>query len=62
MRTSFLAIGIALIVLGGIWITQGIGVLKGSFMTGSPVWGWIGVICTAVGVVLVLIGGRTHSR
>jgi hypothetical protein len=39
MRWSLLVVGILLVLVGGVWIFQGIGVLKGSFMTGQALWG-----------------------
>ncbi len=59
-RVAFFA-GIVLIVLGAVWILQGTGVLKGSFMTGSAFWGWMGAICVLVGLPLV-VRGLSRSR
>ena len=53
------AIAIALLVVGGVWFFQGIGVIEGSFMTGEAIWAVIGVVCAAAGAVLVL---RPPSR
>jgi len=39
--------------IGAIWTLQGAGVLKGSFMTGEPLWLWIGVACILAGLPLV---------
>ena len=36
-------------LLGGLWFLQGIGVVGGSFMTGSRLWLFIGLV--------VLLGG-----
>ena len=49
------AIGIALVVIGGVWFFQGVGVIEGSFMTGEAVWAVIGVICVAAGIALLLV-------
>ncbi len=38
MRLVLNSVGIVLVVLGGIWFLQGIGVLPGSFMTGQTQW------------------------
>ena len=46
-----------LALIGAVWILQGVGLLKGSFMTGEAVWAVIGVVCLAIGVVLIR-GGR----
>ncbi|HVH53353.1 MAG TPA: hypothetical protein VNA32_04395 [Actinomycetota bacterium] len=40
------------------WIFQGIGVLKGSFMTGDASWSWIGAACVLVGLAILARGLR----
>jgi uncharacterized membrane protein YhiD involved in acid resistance len=47
-------LGVLLILVGAIWFTQGIGVLKGSFMTGQGIWTVIGILCVFVGVLLLV--------
>jgi hypothetical protein len=44
-----IAFGAVCVLLGGLWFLQGIGVVGGSFMTGSRLWLFIGLV--------VLIGG-----
>lgn len=43
-----------MLLLGGIWVGQGLGVIRGSFMTGSPFWGTVGVLVIAGAVWLVV--------
>ena len=50
--------GALLCVLGGVWIFQGVGTLKGSFMTGQPFWAWMGAVAVLVGAPLVARGIR----
>jgi hypothetical protein len=45
---------VLLIAVGGVWVFQGIGSLKGSFMTGSPFWAVVGAVCAVAGVVLLI--------
>jgi hypothetical protein len=47
------AVGIALMLLGLLWVGQGTGLIPGSFMTGSPTWAVIGLVVLVVGTVLV---------
>jgi len=47
-------LGVLLILVGAIWFTQGIGVLKGSFMTGEGIWTVIGILCVFVGLLLLV--------
>ncbi len=44
-------VGVVLALVGLLWFLQGIGVVKGSFMTGEPVW-------AIIGLVLLVIAGR----
>jgi hypothetical protein len=47
------AIGIVLIVIGGVWFLQGIGVAQDSVMTGSTLWAILGAACFIAGVVVL---------
>ena len=58
VRLGLLITGIALLVVGVIWIFQGLDVLKGSFMTGEPFWAWMGALAVLLGLPLVLRGLR----
>lgn len=49
------AIAVVLLVVGGVWFFQGVGVIEGSFMTGEAVWAVIGVICVVAGLALLLV-------
>jgi hypothetical protein len=53
MKTSRLLVGGLLVLVGVVWTFQGYGTLKGSFMTGSPVWMWVGIACIVTGVVVL---------
>ncbi|MDR6971252.1 vacuolar-type H+-ATPase subunit I/STV1 [Leifsonia shinshuensis] len=57
MRTMWLlvVVGIVLVLIGLLWTLQGLNVLGGSVMSGSPVWGTIGPIVLIVGVVLIIV-------
>jgi hypothetical protein len=48
-------VAIVLIVVGGVWCLQGIGVIEGSFMTGEALWAVIGVVCVVAGIALLLV-------
>ena len=53
-------VGVVLLVVGGVWIGQGVGVVHGSFMTGHAIWAVIGAIAMLFGVAL-LFGVRRES-
>lgn len=52
----FTVSGVILIVVGLVWTLQGVNVLGGSVMSGSPLWAAIGPVVLVVGVVLIGIG------
>ncbi len=55
MRWIAIALGIGLIAVGAVFTFQGYGTLKGSFMTGSRMWLWVGVASVVAGVVVLVI-------
>ena len=55
MRWIGVVLGVGLILAGAVWTFQGYGTLKGSFMTGSRMWLWIGITCIVVGAVVLVI-------
>ena len=59
MRGTMVLLGVLLLIVGVIWILQGIGTLKGSFMTGSAFWGWMGGgLAVAIGAPILVLGLR----
>ena len=53
MKTIMGLFGILLILVGGVWFFQGIGVIPGSFMTGQEFWAVAGILAVISGVALV---------
>ena len=52
---------VLLAVVGVIWIGQGTGYIKGSFMTGQAFWAEVGALCLVAGGVIAAfaaLGGR----
>ena len=49
-------VGAVISLLGLIWFLQGIGVLPGSFMTGSQFWAMAGGFAVIVGLIVIAIG------
>jgi hypothetical protein len=62
MRAATTAIGVILVLVGLVWIGQGFGVVKGSFMTGNMMWAWIGIVVAIAGAALAVIGVRRPAR
>jgi hypothetical protein len=62
MRYVLLIVGGLMILMGGIWLLQGIGILPGSFMTGQMFWAVMGAAFLAVGGLVILAGFRLNGR
>jgi hypothetical protein len=62
MRTAAAVVGVLLVLVGLVWIGQGLGFLKGSFMTGNTMWTWIGIAVAIVGAALAAVGIRRGAR
>ena len=67
MRIRLLGIPVGLIILfmGSVWFLQGIGVLPGSFMTGSSFWATAGALALIIGLLLIgaaLIGRKPLTK
>ena len=58
MRTALNIAGTLLLLMGGVWILQGVGVLPGSFMTGQRQWALYGVIAAVIGIALLVFARR----
>ena len=58
MKTVLNLLGSLLVLMGCIWILQGINILPGSFMTGQIRWAVYGAIAVVVGVALLLGANR----
>lgn len=54
------AVGVVLALLGALWTLQGVGVVGGSFMTGSRLWTVNGLIAVAVGLGLIWLAVRVR--
>ncbi len=50
--------GALLLLVGGTWFLQGIGILPGSFMTGQAKWAVYGGIAAASGLALLITANR----
>ncbi|HVB11312.1 MAG TPA: hypothetical protein VNM16_13235 [Bacillota bacterium] len=53
MRVTRILMGAIMLIAGAVWFLQGIGVLRGSTMTGSMIWVVIGALVVIAGVTLL---------
>jgi hypothetical protein len=58
MKIVLIVVGVLLLLVGGVWILQGVGILPGSFMTGEMQWAVYGAIAALVGAALLFVGFR----
>ena len=54
-------IGVLLVVVGIVWILQGVGTLHGSFMTDQAIWAVIGAVAVLFGIALLVGAARTRG-
>jgi hypothetical protein len=62
LRITLNIVASLLVLVGSIWILQGINVLPGSFMTGQTRWAVYGGIAVAVGITLLLTANRVRKE
>jgi hypothetical protein len=61
MRIALNVVGVLLVLLGSIWILQGMNVLAGSMMSGQMRWAVRGGILFVAGVVGLLYANRKRK-
>ena len=54
----WLVAGVLLVLMGGVWTLQGLGLLGGSVMSGDRTWAVIGPVVAVVGLVAIGVGAR----
>jgi hypothetical protein len=54
-------LGALFLVVGVIWLGQGVGIIGGSFMTGETVWAAIGGLCIFFGALFLRAGFRWRN-
>ena len=62
MRAGLIVVGALALLTGLVWIGQGLGYVKGSFMTGDIHWFWIGSATAVVGLALGACGFLSGRR
>lgn len=61
MRIVLNISGVLCLLVGCVWILQGVNILPGSFMTGQPKWAVYGGLLAAVGVGLLILANRRRA-
>ena len=57
-------VGLVALLVGLLWVGQGLGLIGGSPMSGARQWFYIGLVVAVVGVVLLVrsLRGRARAR
>jgi uncharacterized membrane protein HdeD (DUF308 family) len=58
MRVALNVCGVLCLLVGCIWILQGVNILPGSFMTGQTKWAVYGALLAVVGIGLLISANR----
>jgi uncharacterized membrane protein HdeD (DUF308 family) len=62
MRIFLFILGGVLVLMGAVWLLQGLNVLTGSAMSGHRLWVAVGSVCVVAGVVLEVVGARWRRK
>ena len=62
MKWILNVVGVMLILAGGVWILQGVGILPGSFMSGQMLWAFNGSVAALIGIGLVILANRPRKN
>ena len=62
LRAAGVVVGVLLAAVGLLWIGQGTGQIKGSFMTGEIFWAEAGALCVAAGGVIAVFAALIGRR
>jgi hypothetical protein len=58
VRITLIVAGIVALLIGGLWIGQGLSIIPGSAMSGDMTWFYVGVVVAIIGVVILVLGLR----
>ncbi len=61
-RIAAIVVGALAVLIGGLWIGQGLNLIPGSVMTGDMTWFYVGLVVLAVGIALLVVGLRRARR
>jgi predicted tellurium resistance membrane protein TerC len=58
MKWVLNVLGVILLLVGIVWILQGVNILPGSFMSGQLIYLFLGIVVGAIGVVVLIYNNR----
>jgi hypothetical protein len=57
-RTTSVILGVLALLIGLVWMGQGLGLIAGSVMSGAMQWFWIGLVLAVAGIALLVAALR----
>ena len=60
-RRALRVFGAVLLVLGAVWVLQGVNLLPGSFMTGQLFWAGAGAVAIVIGAGIFWLASRSSA-
>jgi LPXTG-motif cell wall-anchored protein len=61
MKLTLTILGVLFILVGGVWLLQGLNVLLGSVMSGQSQWTVIGAVLLVAGIGLLVFANRRKN-
>jgi uncharacterized membrane protein YphA (DoxX/SURF4 family) len=61
MKAVYLIVGVVLLLLGLLWVFQGLGVITGGFMSGNKLFFALGLLLAIGGIAAIYSGARRKS-
>ena len=58
MKWILNVLGVILVLMGLVWILQGVNILPGTLMSGHIQYSFIGIVVDAVGIILLVLANR----
>jgi hypothetical protein len=62
MKNGIVILGVLLLLVGGLFSLQGLGIVKGSMMTGQSLWLWVGLVGVVLGAAVIVRGLTLRAR
>jgi hypothetical protein len=59
-KTLRVPVGIILVLVGLLWMLQGLNVIGGSAMSGETIWAVVGPLVALAGLALIIAGRRNR--
>ncbi len=62
MKWVLNVVAVILVLVGLVWILQGVNVLPGSFMSGNPLYTVLGLVLAVIGGVMLYFSNRRRPK